>query len=122
MAKISTASNIVAFVCTFFYRITVQLAVEVTKLMILLAILIAAFSVIALGCVSLLLWTHRAYEGSLLAMSCAVVLVAVLFVLAAVVVEHLVKNVLRLTDMPLAQLLKICLMDIFGRRRQTRHR
>lgn len=120
MPPISTASKIVAFVMNFFYQMTVQLAVEFTKIITMLLILSATFSVMALGCVSLLLWTYGAYEGSLGAMSCAAVLAAVLFVLGAYAVEHLLVNVLCLTDMPLAQLLKLCLGGVCQRKQTKR--
>ncbi|CAG5117102.1 unnamed protein product [Candidula unifasciata] len=115
---LSIIGKIVAFIVSFIYRLTVQLAVEFLKFFILLAILLPTFCVFGLGYVSFVTWTYVTYN-SLPAAICALGLGALMFVLTAMAIQYLVKDVLCLTDQPLSQLAVIYVSSLF-RKKTTR--
>lgn len=102
----STINKIVAFVVSFMYRLTVNLAVEFLKFFILLAILLATFGVFGLAYVSFVAWVYVSYN-SLPATICAVFVGAALSVVTAMAVQYVVKDMLCLTDLSLPQLVMI---------------
>jgi hypothetical protein len=116
---LSRAGDIISFILSFMYKLTVQLAIEFLKYFSLLAILFGFCGVFGIGFVSLVVWAYVAYESSLVAAAGAAGCGVVLFVLAGAAVQFVVRDVLHLTDVSLLHLAKVYFVSMIGRRRRA---
>lgn len=112
MTKPSNFSKLPAFLISFIYKLTVQLAIEFLKILALVAILVSTCALFGLGFVSLVVWAYVTYDNSIVAAVTAVVIGLALLVTAFLAIEYLVKDVLCLTDIRLIYLIKVFLVSL----------
>lgn len=104
---LSKSGDVISFFLRIIYRLTVKLTVEFLKIGTLLAIVINAAVFSGLAFIYCAIWAYTTSGGSLLISACACGVATLVFVALFWLLQVLVKDVLRLTDLTLPELAKL---------------